>query len=105
MFLSSLIKSDLFAVTLMLVIYIVNTLIPMFVGGPNTWLAYYPFSHISLYSLFGSTVYGSSSNFFNLILGMKVYAGTNLGLTIFAIAAFIIIFTILAINKFKKKEL
>jgi len=105
MFLSCLIKSDLFAVTIMLVIYLINALLPMFVGGANTWLAFYPFSHISLYSLFGSTIYASSSNFFNLIFGMKTYAGTNLGLTLFSIITFILLFIVLAINKFKKKEL
>lgn len=105
MLLSCLIKSDLFAVTIMLVVYLVNILLPMFVGGANTWLAFYPFSHLSLYSLFGSTVYSVSDNFFNLIFGMKVYAGTNIFLTVAIIALMIILFNILAIRKFNKKEL
>jgi len=103
--LSCLIKSDLFAVTIMLVLYLVNILLPMFVGGANTWLTYYPFSHLSLYSLFGSTVYAVSDNFFNLIFGVKVYAATNLILTIVIVTIMIILFNLLAIKRFNKKEL
>ena len=105
MLLSSLLKSDLFAVTLILVLYIVNTLLPMFVGGANTWLAFYPFSHINLYSLFGSSVYANSYNFFNLILGTKIYMTTNIGLTISMILILIVVSIISAINVFKRKEL
>ena len=105
MLLSSLLKSDLFAVTILLVLYLINTLLPMFAGGVNSWLTYYPFSHISLYALFGSSNYAVSSNFFNLLLGAKVYAGTNLILTLAIIAVIILVCNLIATRVFKKKEL
>ena len=105
MLLSCLFKSDLFAVTLMIVLYLLNTLLPVFVTGANSWLTYYPFSHISLYSLFGSSIYAISNNFLNMLLGAKVYAGTNIGLTITVILLFVVIINLLATVAFKKKEL
>ncbi len=105
MLLACLIKSDLLAVTLMLVIYLINTLLPMFVSGPNSWLAFYPFSHINFYSLFGSSIYAIPSDFFNQILGIKVYAGTNLGLTISVVSLVIIIINLIAVKWFQTKEL
>ena len=105
MLLSCLFKSDLFAVTLMIVLYLLNTLLPVFVTGANSWLTYYPFSHISLYSLFGSSIYAISNNFLNMLLGAKVYAGTNIGLTITVIVLFVAIINLLATVAFKKKEL
>lgn len=105
MLLSCLFKSDLLAVTIMLVLYLLNTLLPVFVTGANSWLTYYPFSHISLYSLFGSSIYAISNNFLNMLLGAKVYAGTNIGLTITVIVLFIAIINLLATVVFKKKEL
>ena len=105
MLLSCLFKSDLFAVTIMLVLYLLNILLPIFAGGINSWLAFYPFSHISLYSLFGSSNYALADNFLNVLLGAKVYAGTNIGLTIFIIVLFIAIANIIGSAVFKKKEL
>ncbi|MBR2969619.1 MAG: ABC transporter permease subunit [Clostridia bacterium] len=105
MLIATIVKSDLFAVTIMLVIYLLNTLLPMFAGGANSWLAFYPFSHINLYSLFGSSVYAVSNNFFNLLFGAKVYIGTNIWLTSCTILIFIVLALILAIKSFKNKEL
>lgn len=105
MLLSCVLKSDLFAVTIMIVLYLINILLPMFVSGANTWLAFYPFSHINLYALFGSSIYAVPNNFFNMILGAKVYMTTNVGLTVSMIIIFIIISSIIALRKFKTKEL
>lgn len=105
MLLSCLFKSDLFAVTIMLVLYLINTLLPVFAGGINSWLAFYPFSHITLYSLFGSSNYAIADNFLNMLLGAKVYAGTNIGLTICVIILFIGITNLIGSLLFKKKEL
>lgn len=105
MLLSCLIKSDLFAVTVVLVLYLVNILLPMFVGGPNTWLTYYPFSHITLYSLFGSSVYALENDLFNQVLGVKIFAGTSIWLTATVISLIVIVLNILANKLFKNKEL
>ncbi len=103
--LSTLIKSDLLSMTIILVIYLINILLPMFVQGSNTWLAYYPFSHLSIYALFGSSVYAVSGNFFNLLFGSKVYAGTHAALTISLIVIIIIAIITLTLHLFKRKEI
>ena len=105
MLISTLFKSDLLGMTLLMILYLINILLPMFVQGSNTWLAFYPFSHLSLYSLFGSSVYAVSGNFFNLIFGAKVYAGTHAALTISLIILVTLIVGAIAIKVFKKKEL
>lgn len=105
MLLSNLIKSDLLAVTIVIVFTLVNTLLPVFITGPNTWLTFYPFSHIDLYALFGSSIYLVNNNFFSILLGSKVFAGTNLILTLSIIIITILICTLLSIKIFKKKEL
>ena len=105
MLLSTIIKSDLFAITIILVVYLINILLPLFVQGANNWLAFYPFSHISFYPLFGSAVYLQTNNFFSLLLGSKVYTTTNLGLIICVIILLISILNIVACKLFKNKEI
>lgn len=105
MLLSVLFKSDLMSMTILLVVYLLNTLLPMFVQGSNTWLAFYPFSHISLYSFFGSSVYAVQSNFFNLIFGAKIYATSHIALSLSVIILLIIGLILLSCKLFKKKEL
>ena len=103
--LSCLFKSDLFAMTVLLLIYLINILLPAFVSGANSWLAYYPFSHISLYSLFGSSIYANTNSFFSTLLGAKIYASTSLWLTLFIIILIVSVVNIISIKLFKKKEL
>ncbi len=103
--LSCLLKSDLFAVTIMIVFYLINTLLPVFVNGANTWLAFYPFSHISIYSMFGSSVYAPPNDFFNMILGSKIYLGSNMILSSIMIILLIVLPLLLAKKVFKNKEL
>lgn len=105
MLLSTIFKSDLMCMTILFVVYIVNTILPIFVQGTNSWLTFYPFSHISIYALFGSSIYAVPNNIFNLIFGAKVYAGTNIILTICIIALIITSAIIASIKLFKKKEL
>lgn len=105
MLLSTLFKSDLVSMTILLVVYLLNMFFPVFIQGSNTWLTYYPFSYISLYSLFGSSVYAVSNNFFNLVFGAKVYAGTHIALIASVIVLMITLITLLAIKIFKRKEL
>lgn len=105
MLMSTLFKSDLISMTILIVLYLLNILIPVFVQGANTWLAFYPFSHISLYSLFGSSVYSVPTNFFNLLFGSKVYAGTHIALTVSMILLITVIISLISIKVFKKKEL
>ena len=105
MLFSVIFKSDLMSMTILIVLYLINTLLPIFVQGANTWLTYYPFSHISLYSLFGSALYGVPQNFFNLIFGSKIYAGTHIALTISMIALISVVVGIISVKLFKRKEL
>jgi len=105
MLLSTLFRSDLLSMTLMMMLYLINILLPMFVQGSNTWLAFYPFSHLSVYALFGSSVFAVQGNFFNLLFGAKVYAGTHAALTFSLILIITIVIGTIAVKIFKKKEL
>lgn len=103
--LSCLLKSDLLAVTLMLMLYLLNILIPAFVSNPTSWLAFYPFSHISLYALFGSSVYATSNSFLTAVLAAKVFTNTTLWLTLTVVLVIAIVVNIVSSQVFKKKEL
>lgn len=103
--LSTLLKSDLLSVTIVMLLYLINILLPVFFRGSNTWLAYYPFSYISFYSLFGSSVFANVEDVMNMILGAKVYAATNVYLVTGIIIAIIILVNFFAVRRFKTKEL
>ena len=103
--LSTLLKSDLLSVTLILALYLINTLLPVFINGFNTWLSFYPFSNINIYALFGSSIYATTNNFFSVLLGAKVYASTNIILTSVMIIILIAVPCIIASKLFKNKEL
>lgn len=103
--LSTFIKSDILAVTILMVVYLVNILLPMFNSSSIGWLAYYPFSHILLYSLFGSALLENPNNAFNLLLGAKVYSTTCLSLTLLTTILIIVICNLIASAVFKHKEI
>lgn len=103
--LSTFIKSDILAVTILMVVYLINVLLPIFSSSSIGWLAYYPFSHISLYSLFGSSLVADSKNAFNMLMGAKVYPTTNLALTLFVIAVIIVVCNVISAKIFKRKEI
>ena len=89
----------------MLVFYIINVILPIVFGGINSGLAFYPFSHISLYALFGSSIYAVQDNLLNNMLGEKIYAGSNIILTIAVILLIVVICNFISARLFKKKEL
>lgn len=103
--LSTIFKSDLLSVTLMLLLYLVNICLPMFVSGINSWLTFYPFSHISLYSLFGSSIYAIQGNFINALLGAKIYLTSNIILTSIVSILLILVPVFVAYRIFNSKEL
>lgn len=104
MLLSVLFKSDLLAITIMLALYLVNMLLPVFIAGMNSWLAFYPFSHISLYSLFGSSIF-AGKDILSQLLYAKVYAGTDFVTSILVIGLILLICFLISLARFKKKEL
>lgn len=103
--LSTFIKSDILAVTILMVVYLINVLLPIFSSASVGWLAYYPFSHISLYSLFGSSLVADSKNAFNLLMGAKVYPTTSLALTLVVITLIIVVCNVISAQIFKRKEI
>lgn len=105
MFISTAIKSDLFSVTLIIMLYLINTVLPLFIAGTNTWLMFYPFSHIALFNLFGSSVYAPPQNFITTILGTHVYPTTSLAVTLTIVILIIGFTTLFTSYIFKKKEL
>ena len=103
--LSCLFKSDLFAVTIMILFYLLNILLPIVVAGSaNSALAYYPFVHLSIYSLFGSSIYASNTNILNMLLGVKIFANTSIWLTGSIIIIAIVVCLLVATQIFKRKE-
>ncbi|MGN0787870.1 MAG: ABC transporter permease [Candidatus Onthoplasma sp.] len=102
---SSFIKSDLASMTILILLYLVNTLLPLFVTKPNSWLTFYPFSHIDLFALFGSSTYAVAGNIFNSLFGTKIYTTTSIGLTIVMILLIVGITNAVGNVLFKKKEL
>ena len=102
--LSCIVKSDLFSLTLMLVVYLLNILFPLFVGA-NSWLNFYPFSHISLYSMFGSSIYQSTDNIINSMFATHIFGTTNMVVTSVVTVLLIALPLLLANYIFKKKEL
>ena len=102
--LSTFIKSDILAVTILMVVYLVNILLPMFSTSSIGWLSYYPFSHISLYALFGSALFTNMKNPFSLLLGVKVYPTTSLILTLVTTILIITICSLISSKIFKHKE-
>lgn len=103
--LSTIFKSDLMSVTLMLLFYLVNTFLPIIVTGVNSWLTFYPFSHINLYSLFGSSIYAIQGNFINALLGTNVYLTSGILATTITSVLLIIIPVFVAYKIFSIKEL
>lgn len=103
--LSTLLKSDLVTLVLVIVLYLFNLMLPMFVQGASSWLMFYPFSHISFYALWGSSLFAINSNFYNILFGAKVFTNTNLILYSIISLVLIIIPIVVAINMFKRKEL
>ena len=102
--LSSLLKSDLLAITIIMILYLLNILLPVFINGFNTWLSFYPFAHISLFSLFGSSVFAPQGNFFNILLGAKVYTTTALPLTLMTILIITALTCALTMFRLRDKE-
>lgn len=100
-----LIKSDLLSVTLMILFYLLNYLLPIVVtGSANSALSFYPFVHTSLYALFGSSIYSSTTSFLNLLLGAKIFANTSIWLTSSVVIILIALCLFLATRIFKRKE-
>lgn len=103
--LSTLLKSDILTVTLVMVLYLINVLLPVFAMSSPGWLAYYPFSHISLYALFGSTLYANTNNTLNLLFGAKAYPISSLWLTLLVITLVVAVCSFIASKVFKHKEI
>ena len=105
MLLSCLLKSDLLASTLMLLVYLLNIILPVFAGGMNSWLAFYPFSHINLFALFGSSIVTTGNDMLSMLLKVNIFANTSLLLSVCIIAVLIIIPIIISSIIFRRKEL
>ncbi len=105
MLLSIVTKSDIGSLVGLLLFFIINLFLPIFFQGANSWLMFYFFSHISIYNLFGSSMYAPQNNLFNLIIGAKCYDTSNIILTIICIVLVWFICNFIAVRCFKKREL
>jgi len=77
----------------------------VFAGGMNSWLAFYPFSHISLFALFGSSIVPIGNDMLSSLLKVNIYASTSLIPMIIVTVILIVVPLFLASRMFKRKEL
>ena len=103
MMLSTLFKSDIFAMVISVVLYAVNMILPLFFGM-GSWLRFYPFTNINLFAYFGTNKLTSDSvlsKLFNTI----VYQGMNIWITLIYVVGITTLMLLIGKLIFKKREL
>ena len=103
MLLSSFLKSDLLALVLTLLVYVVNLLLPIFFDA-SSFLRFNPFTNINLYAFVGAGT-RSAKTIIGKMFTSVVYSGTTIWLSSIYIAIFLIVLNMLAVYAFKKREL
>ena len=103
MMLSALVKSDLLAMIIGIIIYIVNLILPLFFGA-GSWLRFYPGTNMNLFAYFGTTRISADSILAKLFNNV-VYHGMNLWISLIYIIGITTILLIIGKTIFKKREL
>lgn len=101
--LSSMFKSDLFAMVLGVVLYAVNLILPLFFDA-TSWLKFYPFTNLNIFAYFGTTKLTTDSvlaDIFNAV----VYQGMNLWISLVYIFGITTLLLLIGRLIFKKREL
>ncbi|MFQ6724213.1 MAG: ABC transporter permease, partial [Clostridia bacterium] len=101
--LSTILKSELLAMLIGVIIYTVSLILPLFFGI-NSWLKFYPLANINLFSYFGTTRITSDSVLAKLFNNV-VYHGMNIWISLIYIIGISIILLLIARHIFKKREL
>ena len=101
--LSTMFKSDLLAMLVGVVLYASSMILPLFFGM-SSWLRFYPFTNINLFSYFGTTKLTSDTvlaKLFNTI----VYQGMSLWISIIYVLGITTLLLLIGKQIFKKREL
>ena len=101
MMLSALVKSDLLAMIIGIIIYIVNLILPLFFGA-GSWLRFYPGTNMNLFAYFGTTRISADSILAKLFNNV-VYHGMNLWISLIYIIGINTILLIIGKTIFKKR--
>lgn len=103
MLLTSFLKSDLLALIITLLVYVVNLMLPLFFGT-NSWLRFNPLCNVDLYAfLGGGTV--TAKTVLGQIFTSVIYSGINVWLSIVFVIAIIFVLNFISVFAFKKREL
>lgn len=103
MLLTSFLKSDLLTLVLTLFVYVLNLLLPIFFNF-NSFLRFNPFTNINLYAYVGAGTQ-TAKTIIGKVFTSVVYSGMTIWISIIFIVAMILIFNMLAIALFKRREL
>lgn len=103
MLFTSFLKSDLLALILTLLIYVVHLMLPMFFGA-NSWLRFNPLCSIDLFAFLGSGT-TTAKTILGQMFTSTIYSGVNIWLSIVFIVALIVVLNLISIFAFKKREL
>lgn len=103
MLFTSFLKSDLLALILTLLIYVVNMMLPLFFGA-SSWLRFNPLCNIDLYAFLGSGTMTAKTVLGQLFTSV-IYSGMTIWLSIIFVVAIIVVLNLISVFAFKKREL
>lgn len=103
MLLTSSLKSDLLTLVLTMFVYVLNLLLPIFFNF-NSFLRFNPFTNINLYAYVGAGTQ-TAKTIIGKVFTSVVYSGMTIWLSVIFIVVMILVFNMLAIALFKKREL
>lgn len=101
--LSAIFKSDLLAMIVSVVIYVVNLILPLFFGI-TSWLKFYPLANINLFAYFGSTS-ETTDSILSKLFNNVVYQGMNIWISLIYVLGITTILLLIGRHIFKKREL
>ncbi len=103
MLLSTMLKSDLLAMAVGAVVYLVNFILPLFFGA-GSWLRFYPLTNINLFAYFGGNRLVNDS-VLSKLFNSVVYHGMSIWISLIYIIGIPMILLLLGKLIFKKREL
>ena len=103
MLFSTIIKSELLAMLISILIYAGNLVLPLFFGA-TSWLRFYPLANINLYAYFGSG-HPASESILAKLFNNVIYQGMNIWVTIAYIVGITTLLLTIGKIVFKKRQL
>ena len=103
MLFSSILRSELLAMLISIIIYAGNLVLPLFFGA-TSWLRFYPLANINLFAYFGSTQQVADS-VLSKLFNSVVYQGMNIWITLVYIVGITALLLAIAKIIFKKRQL